>query len=156
MKTFVKKMDLVQCIQWTGNNLKEVEEFCTNLEGECRCLTQNNQLSIMHPLVKGYVNKVEVTNYIVKRGNQTFEIHSDDEFSRIYQEFKSTPVNKEKQKVRVESNILKIGLALPIKYTTDDTSNNNLIISDSMGVVYTFNEDGSYKGYVVTKKGTAR
>jgi hypothetical protein len=47
-------------------------------------------------------------------------------------------------------------LALPIKYTTDDTSNNNLIISDSMGVVYTFNEDGSYKGYVVTKKGTAR
>jgi hypothetical protein len=80
MKTFVKKMDMVQCIQWTGNNLKEVSEFCTNLEGECRCLTQNNQLSIMHPLVKGYVNKVEVTNYIVKRGNQTFEIHSDDEF----------------------------------------------------------------------------
>jgi hypothetical protein len=156
MKTYVKKMDLVHCIKWTGNNLKEVEEFCTNLEGECRCLTQNNQLSIMHPLVKGYVNKVEVSNYIVKRGNQTFEIHSEDEFSRIYQEFKSSPIIKEKEKARVESNILKIGLALPIKFTTHDTSNNNLIISDSMGVVYTFKKDGSYEGYVVTKKGTTR
>jgi hypothetical protein len=156
MKTYVKKMDIVTSIQWTGMNQVEVEEFCTNKEGECRCLTQNNQLSIMHPLVKGYVNKVEVTNYIVKKGNQTFEIHSEDEFSRIYQEFQSAPVNKEKPKSRVESNILKIGLALPIKYTTHDTSNNNLIISDSMGVVYTFTEDGYYKGYVVTKKGTAR
>lgn len=148
-------MDLVTSIQWTGMNQIEVEEFCTNKEGECRCLSQNNQLSIMHPLVKGYVNKVEVNNYIVKTGNQTFEILSEDEFSRIYQEFKSAPIKREKEKLRVESNILKIGLALPIKYTIND-SPNNLTILDNMGVMYSFNEDGLYNGYKVIQKGIAR
>jgi hypothetical protein len=155
MKTYVKKMDLVRIIQWTGMNLAEVKYFCTNKEGECRCLTQNKQLSIMHPLFNGYVNKVEINNFIVKKGNQTFEILSEDEFSRIYQEFKYAPIKKEKKKVRVESNILKIGLALPIEFSINE-STKNLSILDSMGVLYSFNADGSYNGYKVTKKHAAR
>lgn len=156
MKKYVKKTDVVDCIQWSGLNIEEVHAFCTNREGECRSLIQNEQLSIMHPLVKGYVNNVEVGNYIVKKSNQTFVIYSPDEFSSIYKEFKSQSVPKPKEKIRVESNILKIGLALPIKFSVSESFENKLTILDDMGVQFHFNEDGSYNGYVVTKKGTAR
>jgi hypothetical protein len=157
MKTFVRKFDIVNCIQWTGMNAEEINLFCTNKEKELRCLFQNNELYVLHPIMKDMTSKVEIGQFLVKKGNQSFDILSEEEFTNLYQEFilpNSKPVNK---KIKVEKNILKIGLALPIRYEANsDKSKYGLIIHDAMGVDYYFNRDGSYDGYSVAIKGILR
>ena len=157
MKLYVKKYDIVNCIQWTGINLAEIKVFCTNKEEQLRCLFQNNELYILHPIMKDMTSKVEIGQYLIKKGNQSYDILSEEEFSNIYEELvlpNPKPIN---QKIKVEKNILKIGLALPIKYESNsEKSKYGLIIHDAMGVDYYFNHDGSYDGYSLQIKGIKR
>jgi len=90
MNQYIKKPIPVSALQWTGDNLDEIKEFCNEKEIPFS-ITKNYDLSIGDKKIGEYqlgdaIYKVNFNNYIVITEKEEIKVLSDKFFEHNYQE----------------------------------------------------------------------
>ena len=83
-KKYIKKPIPVSALQWTGENLEEIKEFCTDENGKEMCFTSNQYLWIQTR--EGQL-KAQVRDYIMKGIEGEFYPYAESIFKKSYDEF---------------------------------------------------------------------
>lgn len=79
-KTYVKKPIPVEAIQWTGENKKEIENFC----GEAAWFSSDEELGIL--TLEGMMIATK-GDYIIKGVDGEFYPCKEDIFKKTYEEY---------------------------------------------------------------------
>ena len=84
MKQYVKKPIPVSALQWTGKNIDEIKEFCTDSNGYVKCFTSGKTLWIQTR--EGQL-KADFGDYIMRGIEGEFYPCGEQIFNKTYDEF---------------------------------------------------------------------
>lgn len=82
MKCIPKHTDY-NCIQWKGNNLEEIRNFCK--ENTLTLNYQDNKLIFHNKYDPNYNQIIKLGDYIIKKNNLYFDILSEEDFKIMYE-----------------------------------------------------------------------